>query len=210
MTVSFSRESQYRNIFASGDFSSERRGIPPILLIGCAAILLIACCSCVGLVMGLQFGGGLDNLTKSASLPFGQPTATPTLDKNAPVPLRKPGVMDNKAELTVLNVQRPLKVEGGIKLPPDQQFILVTVQIANKGSITLKTTAADFKVKGDGGLTYDANPKTVTIPNLLNELSVAPGKTVEAELIYQIATDDSGLRLLWKVGNQTRTFMLEK
>jgi hypothetical protein len=50
----------------------------------------------------------------------------------------------------------------------------------------------------------------VTIPNLLNEVSVSPGKNVEAELIYQIAVDDSGLKLLWKVGAQARTFVLEK
>lgn len=210
--MSFSRESQYRNIFASGDFASERRGVPPILLIGCGLLLLIVCCSCAGLLTGLQLGGGLGNLTKSASLPFGQPTVTPTLDKNAPVPLRKPGLMDNKLELTVLNMQRPLKVEGGVKLPANEQFILVTVQIANtnKSGAAIKVAAADFKVKGDGGLVYDANPKAVTIPGLLGELTLAPGKTVEAELIYQIAVDDSGLRLLWKVGNQTRTFMLEK
>jgi len=50
----------------------------------------------------------------------------------------------------------------------------------------------------------------VTIPNLLTEVSIAPRKKIEAELIYQIAVDDSGLRLLWKVGTQTRTFILEK
>jgi len=118
--------------------------------------------------------------------------------------------MANRLEMTVLNVQRPLKVEGNINLPPNEQFILVTVQIANKSSATLKTTAAEFKVKGGGGLTYDANPKTVTIPNLLTELTLAPGKTVEAELIFQIAANDWDLQLLWNVGNQTRVFKLEK
>lgn len=209
--MSFSRESRYRNIFSGGEYTDERRRVPPIL-IGCAALLLIVCCSCAGIVAGLQFGGGLERLTKSASLPFIQPAATPTLDRNAPVPLKKPGLMDNGLELTVINVQRPLKVEGGVKLPADQQFILITVQIANtkKTGAAIKATAAEFRVKGDGGLTYDANPKTVTIPGLLNEVSVSPGKNVEAELIYQIATDDSGLRLLWKSGTQTRTFILEK
>jgi len=37
--------------------------------------------------------------------------------------------MDNGLELTVINVQRPLKVQGGVTLPADQQFILVTVQL---------------------------------------------------------------------------------
>jgi hypothetical protein len=211
--VSFSRDSRYRNIVSTGDYPPSRRGIPPALLIGCLAIFLVLCCGSTGLFSGLVWGGGgVGNVTKGVSLPFGQPSVTPTLDKNAPVPLKRPGVMDNGLELTVTNVQRPLKVQGGITLPPDQQFILVTVQIVNtkKTGSALKATAADFKVKGDGGLTYEPNPKTVTIPNLLNEASILPGKNVEAELIYQIATDDSGLRLLWKVGSQTRTFILEK
>lgn len=211
--MSFSTESRYRNIFSTGDFADSPRRIPPALLVGCLALLLIVCCGGAGCFGGLVWGGGgVDNLTKSAKLPFGQPSATPTLDKNAPVPLRQLGVMDNGLGLTVINVQRPLKVQGGITLPPDQQFILVTVQITNtkKTGAALKTTAADFKATGDGGLTYDPNPKTVTIPNLLNEVNVSPGKSVEAELIFQIAVDDSGLRLLWKAGNQTRTFLLEK
>lgn len=209
--MSFSRESQYRNIFATGDFTRERRGVPPVLVVGCLALLLMVCCNCAGLVLGLQLGGGVGNLTSSARLPFAsKPTLTPTVDRNAPVPLRMPGLMDNKLELTVINVQRPLKVEGGIALPPNQQFILVTVKIANKSSAPLQTTAADFKVRGGGGLTYDANPKTVTISNLLTDLSIAPGRTVEAELIFQIAVDDWDLQLFWKAGNQTRAFKLER
>jgi hypothetical protein len=210
--VSFSKESRYRNILSTGDYPDAPRSVPPVVLVGCLALLLIVCCGGIGLLAGLQWGGGLGNLTKSASLPFGQPSPTPTLDKNAPVPLKKPGLMDNGLELTVTNVQRPLKVQGGVSLPADQQFILVTVQITNtkKTGTPIRVTAADFKVKGDGGLTYESNPKTVTIPNLLNEVNVAPGKNVEAELIYQIAFDDSGLTLSWKVGSQTRVFILEK
>jgi hypothetical protein len=210
--VSFSRESRYRNIVSTGDYPGGRRGIPPTLLVGCIALLLIACCGSVGLISGLVWGGGMDSLTKSASLPFGQPSATPTLDKNAPVPLRRSSAMDNGLELTVINVQRPLKVQGGVTLPADQQFILVTVQITNtkKSGAAIPVTPANFQVKGDGGLAYETNPKVVTIPNLLNETAIAPGKKIEAELIYQIAVDDSGLRLLWKIGTQTRTFILEK
>jgi hypothetical protein len=180
--------------------------------VGCLAVLLVVCCGSTGLFSGLLWGGGgLDRVTKGASLPFGQPSATPTLDRNAPIPLRRAGAMDNGLEVTVINFQRPLKVQGLVS-PADQQFILVTMQIANtkKTGAAIKATAADFKVKGDGGLTYEPNPKTVTIPNLLNEVSVSPGKNVEAELIYQIAVDDSGLKLLWKVGAQARTFVLEK
>ncbi|MEW5719896.1 MAG: DUF4352 domain-containing protein [Chloroflexota bacterium] len=209
----FSRESQYRNIASTGDYSGTPQRTPQMLIVGCLALALIACCGMAGMCSGLVWGaGGVDKVTKSASLPFGQPSATPTLDKNAPVPLRRAGAMDNGLELTVINVQRPLKVQGGVALPADQQFILVTVQITNtkKTGAAIAVSPTTFQVKGDGGLAYETNPKTVTIPNLLTDVSIAPGKKIEAELIYQIATDDSGLRLLWKIGNQTRTFALEK
>ncbi len=183
----------------------------PIGLVGAiAAFLLILCCACAGLLIGLQLSGANASLLNRASSAFAP--ATPTVDKNAPVPLKKPGLAGNGLEVTVLAMQRPLKVEGGLQLPADQQLILVTVNIRNtkKTGAALKVTAADFKVKGDGGLTYDANPKTVTIPGMLTELNLAPGKSQEAELIYQIAVDDSGLKLYWKVGSATRTFLLEQ
>ena len=210
--MSFSRESRYRNIVSTGDYPSGRRGIPPTLLVGCLAILLVMCCGVLGLVSGYQTERMNSGNPGLEALLSGQPSPTPTLDKNAPIPLRRFGAMDNGLELTVINVQRPLKVQGGITLPADQQFILVTVQITNtkKTGAAIPVTPANFQVNGDGGLTYEANPKVVTIPNLLNETAVAPGKKIEAELIYQIAVDDSGLRLLWKVGTQTRTFILEK
>jgi hypothetical protein len=209
--VSFSKESRYRNIVSTGEYE-EKRSAPPTLIVGAIAIFLIICCGCGGLFAGLKAGGGIDTLTSGVSLPVGQPGPTPTLDRNASVPLRQPGAMDNGLEMTVQNVQRPLKVQGGITLTTDQQFILVTIQITNtkKTGAAIRVAPTDFQVKGDGGLAYDSNPKAVTIPSLLNETTVAPGKRIDAELIYQIAVDDSGLKLLWKAGSQTRTFMLEK
>jgi len=119
--------------------------------------------------------------------------------------------MDNGLELTVVGLQRPLKVQGTVPIPADQQLVLVTVKIRNTqtSGAPLKVVAGEFTLKGDGGLTYPPNPKTVTIPNLLTELNLAPGKEAEAELIFQIAADDSGLKLIWKSGTQTRTFLLE-
>jgi len=183
-------------------------------LVGIAgAALLIVCCCCLGLFIGLMLGNGKSALQPlTANLPgLGGPTATPTVDKNAPVPLKKPGLADNGLEVTVTGIQRPLKVEGNVKLPPDQQFILVTVRIRNTKNTgaALPVAPSDFTVKGDGGLTYAANPPTVTIPKLLTPTSLAPAKEMESELIFQIASDDSGLRLQWKVGGATRVFALE-
>jgi hypothetical protein len=187
------------------------RRIPPgYIIIGCVVAFVLMCCCCAALLLVFQVWGGTDALQKQVS-EFTGPTPTPTLDKNAPVPLRTKGVADNGLEMTVLGVQRPLKVEGTVKVPPDQQFILVTVRVRNtkKTGAPIKVTAADFKVRGDGGLDYSANPKVVTIQNLITQGDIPPGGALEGELIFQIAVNDTNLRLNWKTGNQTRVFLLE-
>ncbi len=207
--MSFSKDSRYRNVAYGGDYPRSGNPRPIGLIVIAVAVVLILCCCCAGLLIGLQLSGGLTQVT--SALPGTKPTVTPTPNKNAPVAFKKPGLADNGLEITVTGFQRPLKIEGTVKVPADQQFILVTVRVRNTktAGASLKVTAADFKARGDGGLDYTANPKTVTIANMLTELELAPGKSQEVELIYQIATDDSGLKLLWTVGGATRTFILE-
>lgn len=211
--MSFSRESRARNFAMTGDYERPARTMPTGLIAGLAGIVLALCMCCFGLALGLYFGrGGAMLADQFANLPgLGAPAPTPTLDKNAPVPPKKPGRMDNGLELTVVSLQRPLKVQGNVQLPPDQQFVLVTVRIKNTKTTgaALNVAATEFTLKGDGGLTYTPNPKSITIPNQMNTLSLAPGKEAEAELIFQIAADDSGLKLNWKSGTQTRVFLLE-
>jgi hypothetical protein len=207
--VSFSRESRYRNIASPLPYSQSSGGrrIPPgYLIVGGIVVLMLVCCCCIGLAL-LFFGPGGSMLSSLTG-----PTPTPTVDKNAPVPLKTKAVADNGLELTVTEVERPLKVEGTVKLPADQQFILVSVRVRNtkKTGTPIKVTAADFKVKGDGGLVYTANPSTVTIPQLLTQSDMAPNASLDAELIFQIASNDSGLQMSWKAGAATRVFSLEK
>lgn len=207
--MSFSRESRYRNVATVE--SNPRGGRPlPVALIAVVAIVLIVCCACLGLLIGVQLSGGMATLTSKIPS-IGGPTVTPTPDFKSPVSLKKPGLASTGLELTVTDVQRPLKVQGSVTLPPDQQFILVTVRVRNTKSsgAALKVVVSDFQATGDGGLMYDPNPKTVTIPQMLTELNLAPGKSQDAELIFQIAVDDTGLKLQWKVGSATRVFLLE-
>ena len=208
--MSFSKESRYRNVAAPTPYYEPRGGrrIPPgYLIIGAIVALVLLCCCCVVLVLGFQFAGGASMISSLTG-----PAPTPTLDKNVPVPLKSRGAADNGLELTVLSVQRPLKVEGTVKLPSDQEFILVSVRIRNtkKTGTPIKVTAADFKVKGDGGLVYDSNPKTVTTPDLLTSKDLAPNTSVDGDLIFQIANNDSSLKMSWKAGSQTRVFLLEE
>lgn len=205
--MSFSRATRNRNLTAPSPYESGSRAVPPGLLVAGAVVLVIACC-CFGLVGGLAgkqiFGGG--------HLPsFGGPSPTPTVDKKAPVPLNTKALADNGLELTVTDYQRPLKVEGGTPLPSDQQYILVSIHLRNTKRVgaAIQVTPDDFKAIGDGGLTYDANPSTVTIPQELAQASVAPGASLDAELIFQIASNDSGMKMTWKVGTSTRIFALD-
>ncbi len=205
--MSFSKESRYRNITAPSPYYQPRTGrrIPPgYLIIGAIAVILILCCCCASLAVLFLGPGG------SFVSSLGGPSPTPTIDKNAPVPLKTKAVMDNGLELTVTSVERPLKVEGNINLPSDQQFILVSVRIRNtkKTGSPIHVTAGDFKVKGDGGLTYDANPKTVTIPQEITQVDIPSGGSLDGELIFQIAYNDSGLKMAWTTGNETRVFSL--
>lgn len=208
--MSFSKESRYRNIAAPSPYAPSPRGgrrIPPgYIVIGAVVFLVLLCCCCAGLAVLVL---NRDNLPSISSLTG--PSPTPTVDKNAPVPLKTKAVADNGVELTVLLMQRPLKVEGAIKLPSDQQFILVSVRIHNtkKTGAPIKVSPADFKVKGDGGLTYEANPKTVTTPDQLADRDLAPNASVDADLIFQIAVNDTGLRMSWKAGTATRVLLLE-
>ncbi len=183
-----------------------------MLIVGIAAFLMI-CCSCAGLVIGLQVRGV--NLAKAlpGSNPVASsPKATPTANMKAEVPLKTKGLQENGLELTVSGFQRPLQVQNLTKIAADQQFVLVSVTVHNTKSSgqPIALNPADFEIKGDGGLAYDANPKTVTIDSLLGaQDTVAPGKDIDRELIFQIAKDDSGLKLYWTVGKTTRVFTLE-
>lgn len=203
--MSFSREFRYRNL---GVVYEDRRGLRPgWFILGGIGVLLV-CCICVGLLIGVRLSGvPIPNPLSSAFA-----GATPTTDKTAPVPLKSKGLGENGLELTVTSFQRPLKVEGQTQVPPDQQFILVSVLLhsTRSSSAPIKVSPGDFKVKGDGGLAYDANPKIVTIENLMMpQDSVGPGKDLERELIFQIAKDDSGLKLYWAAGKTPRVFLLE-
>lgn len=213
--MSLSRESRYRNIASTGEIRRSSRPLPIGLIAAGVGLILVLCCCCLGLVIGLQFGPGIQPAADAFTtrLPVvGGPTVTPTIDRTSVVVIRKPGRMDSGLELTVTGFQRPLKVQGSVPLPPDQQFFLATVKIRNTktSGAPIKVTAADFSLKGDGGLAYPPNPKAITIPNLLTEANIAPGKDVEVELIFQIATDDAGLKLQFKSGTQTRTFIAEE
>jgi hypothetical protein len=211
MTVSFSRESRYRNFASPTPYVQPRGGrrIPPgYLIIGGIVLIVLVCCCCMALFVGIKITG-VDVTQPFTSLTG--PSPTPTVDKSAPVPLKTKATADNGLELTVTGVERPLQVQGTVKLLSDQQFILVTVRIRNtkKTGAAIRVTSADFKVKGDGGLVYTANPTAVTIPQLLTQVDLAVGASNDGELIFQIASNDTGLQMSWKAGTATRIFSLE-
>lgn len=203
----FSKESRYRNVVSGPEEANPRR--KGLVVIGAVTLVLVICFGCLGVVVGFVLNG---RTVRPPSPVAAAPKATATVDMKAQVPLKAKGLGENGLEVTVTTFQRPLQVQGLTKLTADQQFVLVSVQVRNTKTTGAATniSPANFQIKGDGGLAYEANPKTVTIENLLSEQDViAPGKTLERELIFQIAKDDSGLKLYWTAGKTTRTFLLE-
>ncbi|MCL4488391.1 MAG: DUF4352 domain-containing protein [Chloroflexi bacterium] len=206
--MSFSRESRNRNFVAPSPYAGgERRVKPGYILIAVAVLLILLCCCCLFAIVLLGPVGGLSKLQS-----LGGPTVTPTVNVNAPVPLNTKALAANGLELTVTEFQLPLQVKGTVELPSDQEFALVSIHLRNtkRTGTPIKVSADDFKVKGDGGLTYDANPSTVTIPQQLTESDLAAGAGLDGELIFQVASNDSGLKLYWTVGESTRVFQLQK
>lgn len=194
----------------------ERRIKPGWFILGGLALLLVFCCCCA--FLGIAYTQGW--FSKLPSLPAlpgssstGSATRTPTAaDPDKPVAMRTRMVGDNGLEVTVLNFQRPLRVEGLKAATPDQQFTLITLRVRNTKSTgtAIPINAANFTLKGDGGLVYQPNPKNISIQNLLTQAAVPPGKEISAELIFQIAVDDSNLRLTWDSGGSNRTFIIEE
>ncbi len=211
--MAFSKEFRYRNLGARrAEFG--RDAPPNYLIIGVVAALIILFCGCLGVFIGLKLNGAPvpNPLAAFSSTPSPKSTSTPNANPKSIVSLKSKGLNENGLELTVASFQRPLQVQGLSKIDPNQQFILVTVQIHNTKTTgqPVAVDPANFKVKGDGGLTYDANPKAITIENLMTAQDVvAPAKDLERELIFAIPKDDSGLQLFWTVGQTTRIFQLE-
>lgn len=196
-----------------------RRIKPGWLILGGLAIVLLLCC-CLG-ALGITYWQGwfskLPGLpsfggTPSSSSSSGSATRTPTLNPDKPIPLRTRAVAENGLEVTVVNFQRPLIVQGFKGGSPDQQFVLVTLRVRNTKSTgaPIAVNPADFTVMGDGGLAYASNPKNITIQNLLTLTNIAPGKEISAELIFQVATNDTNLRLTWNTGASNRIFLIEE
>jgi uncharacterized protein DUF4352 len=197
--------------------TEARRIKPGWFILGGLAIVLILCC-CVGSLGLVWQQGWLSRLplTSFGSRPTasssGSTTKTPTPNPDVPVPLRTRAVAESGLEITVVSFQRPLTVQGFKGGPPDQQFALVTLRIRNTKSTgaPIPVTPTDFTAMGDGGIAYVANPKNVTIQNLLTATTLGVGKEITAELIFQIATNDSGMRLNWNTGGSNRIFLLEE
>ncbi len=207
MSVYFTKESRYRN-FVSGTEESDPRRKGLVIVAG-VSLVLVVCFGCLGTIVGFVLN---DRTVRPPGKAAAAPKATATIDMKAQVPLKAKGLGENGLEVSVTSFQRPLQVQGLTALPANQQFVLVSVQVRNTKTTgaTINVSPANFQLKGDGGLAYQANPKTITIDNLLSEQDViAPGRTLDRELIFQIAKDDSGLKMYWTVGKTTRTFLLE-
>ena len=193
----------------------ERRIKPGWYILGGLALVFVFCCCCsfLGIAYWQGWFSKLPSLPSLPRLPStASATRTPTPDPDKPVAMRTRAVGDNGLEVTVLNLQRPLKVEGFKAATPDQQFILVTLRVRNTKSTgaPIPINGADFTLKGDGGLVYQPNPKNITIQNMLTQAAVPSGKELSAELIFQIAGDDTSLRMTWNSGGSNRIFIVEE
>ncbi len=103
----------------------------------------------------------------------------------------RPSASDSGLEVTVIGAERVFYVDRGSQTPQNFPFI-VTLEIRNTetSGAAAKLDPASFQVTGDRGLTYEANPKNVTIEDIMTARdAVPPGSTLNREPIFPIAND---------------------
>ncbi len=83
---------------------------------------------------------------------------------------------------------------------PGNEFIVVNVQLVNKGSGEVNYNSFDFHVRsGSGNITdEEIPPSTYTANNELNSGKLSPGGTVEGDIIFQVPKNDHQAQLTWQ------------
>ncbi|HEX6122452.1 MAG TPA: DUF4352 domain-containing protein, partial [Ktedonobacterales bacterium] len=101
---------------------------------------------------------------------------------------------------TLLSV-RSIGGDDIVKPKAGNHFIVVHITLTNNSSSEVHYNPFDFHIEsGDGNITDHEiiTPSTYTANNELHDGALAPGGTVTADLIFQVATGDHQAKLTWQ------------
>lgn len=102
-------------------------------------------------------------------------------------------------ELTVNNIERNWVEKDKYAMSPEsgKEFIIVSVEIANKGKSTVSFNPYDFKVEDSNGVRKNT-AYVGTVSDELHSGELAPGGKVTGNMPFEVPKDDKGLKLIFQ------------
>jgi hypothetical protein len=109
----------------------------------------------------------------------------------------------NAVGCTLVSVDpNPLPGDEITKPKPGYEFIVVNVKLTNNSDTDMDYFLIDFYARSGSGITTEAllaSPISYTSNNLLiNNGTIAPGDSVQGDVILEVPIGDHGAELLWE------------
>ena len=124
-------------------------------------------------------------------------SASPAADTDAIYAIGQAANVDG-CEMTVTNVEKSTGGEYDKPQSDANEFVIVTVSIANKGKKNLPYNPFYFKMQNSQGQITDTTFTTVAQSTALNSGELAPGGTVSGTVVFEQPKDDAGLVLQYQ------------
>lgn len=160
----------------------------------------------VGFVCGgisSAIGGGKTSTAVVATDTPAKPQPTHPKPTATPLPRVGSSITVDGVTATLVKVQ-PIQGDDFNQPKAGNEFIIVTVKLANHSGSEFTYSSADFHIRSSGGNVTDAEiiaPSTYTANNLLDANgNLTNGGSVTADVCLQAPTGDHGAKLTWQPG----------
>ena len=160
------------------------------IALGIVAIIIIAA----------VVGGGKDDNSTTTSGANGAKAATTeqtAADEDTVYAIGQAANIDG-CEMTVTNVEKSAGGEYDKPQSEANEFVIVTVSIANSGKKNLPYNPFYFKMQNSQGQITDTTFTTVDQSTALNSGELAPGGSVSGTIAFEQPKDDAGLVLQYQ------------
>jgi len=171
------------------------------ILIGCGGVLALGVVVLLAVLVGSVIGGG-------GSSP--SPTVTDSEDKakkkteskkkedpkNIVVAAGEPAELRDRS-LVVNEVANFIPPNQFSRPDPGNEFVRVFVTLTNTSNQAFDYNPNNFKAQDSNGV--EKTPQTISqLPYAVHHASLAPGGTLEGNLVFQVPQGDSGLSLVYE------------
>lgn len=93
-------------------------------------------------------------------------------------------------------VTDPFEPTGGVTPSPGERWVVATVVVENTGTETVDLDALGIvEIRDDQDRRWDRSVSPVVLPNGSLEGTLAPGERLQADVLFAVADDASGLEV---------------